>query len=107
MGDELDYTIAMEILAEAATQDVFGSLVRRGLEQLYASKVGDAADRIAEILDVLEHDGYLETCGTDYQFPSHLLKDWWAARFGNHYTPIGQRSPVRNEYELGFAVRNE
>lgn len=106
LGDELDYTIAMEILAEAATQDVFGSHVRRSLEQLYASKVGDAADRIAEVLDVLEHDGYLETCGADYQFPSNLLKDWWAARFGNHYTPIEQRSPVRNEHELGFAVRN-
>lgn len=107
LGDELDYTIAMEILAEAATQDVFGTLARRGLEQLYTSKVADAADRIAEVLDVLEHDGYLDACGTDYRFPSNLLKDWWDARFGNHYTPIEQRSSVRNEQDFGFAVHNE
>ena len=107
LGDELDYTIAMEILAEAATQDVFGPLARRGLEQLYASKVRDVADRIAEVLDVLEHDGYLEACDAEYRFPSNLLKDWWIARFGNHYTPIKQRSLVRNEQGFGFAVRNE
>ena len=107
LGDELDYTIAMEILAEAATQDVFGPFARRGLEQLYASRVGDAADRIAEVLDVLEHDGYLEVCDAEYRFPSNLLKDWWTARFGNHYNPIEQRSPVRNEQCFGFAVRNE
>ena len=107
LGDELDYTIAMEILAEAATQDVFGPLARRGLEQLYASKVRDVADRIAEVLDVLEHDGYLEACDTEYRFPSNLLKDWWTARFGNHYTSIEQRSPLRSEQNFGFAARNE
>ena len=107
LGDELDYTIAMEILAEAAKQDVFGPLARRGLEQLYASRVGDATDRIAEVLDVLEHDGYLEACEADFRFPSNLLKDWWTARFGNHHTPIVQRSLVRNEQSFDFAVRNE
>ena len=107
LGDELDYTIAMEILAEAATQDVFDSLARRGLEQLYAARVSDAADRIAEVLDVLEHDGYLEACDAEYRFPSNLLKDWWASRFGNNYTPIDQRCPVRNKQSFGFAVRND
>ena len=107
LGDDLDYTIAMEILAEAATQDVFGLLARRGLEQLYASRADDAADRIAEVLDVLEHDGYLEARDAEYRFPSNLLKDWWTARFGNHYTPIEQRSLIRNEPGVGFAVRKE
>ncbi len=107
LGDELDYTIAMEILAEAATQQVFGSVARRGLEQLYATRTGDAAERIAEVLDVLEHDGYLEACDAEYRFPSNLLKDWWAARFGNNYAPIEQRCPVRNEQSFGFAVQND
>ena len=107
LGDELDYTIAMEILAEAATQEVFSPLARKGLEQLYASRVRDAAERIAEVLAVLEHDGYLEACNADYRFPSNLLKDWWTARFGNHYTPVEQRSPVRNGQSFGFAVRYE
>ena len=107
LGDELNYTIAMEILAEAATQNVFGSVARRGLEQLYASRIGDAADRIAEVLDVLDHDGYLEVCDAEYRFPSNLLKDWWTSRFGNNYTPIELRSPVRNEQSFGFAVQND
>ena len=107
LGDELDYTIAMEILAEAATQDVFGFVARRSLEQLYIARVSDAAERIAEVLDVLGHDGYLETCDAGYRFPSNLLKDWWDARFGNHYTPLEQRSPVQTEQSFGFAVRNK
>lgn len=107
LGDKLDYTIAMEILAEAATQDVFGSLARRSLEQLYTTRADDATDRIAEVLDVLVHDGYLELCDAGYRFPSNLLKDWWTARFGNHYKPIEQRSSVQNDQNFGFAFRNE
>ncbi len=107
LGDELDYNIAMEILAEAATQDVFGPLARRSLEQMYASRIGDVADRISEVLDILAHDGYLDACDIGYRFPSNLLKDWWTARFGNHYTPIEKRSPVRSEQSFGFAVRNK
>ncbi|MXX02309.1 MAG: AAA family ATPase [Gemmatimonadetes bacterium] len=107
LADELDYSIAKDILSEAATQDVFGPLARRGLEQIYAPRIGNVAGRISEVLGILVHDGYLDTCDAEYRFPSNLLKDWWAARFGNHYSPIEQRSPVRNEQSLGFAVRNE
>lgn len=107
LGDEVEYTIAMEILAEAATQDAFSSLARRGLEQLYDATVSDVADRIAEVLNVLEHDGYLEACNAEYRFPSNLLKDWWTARFGHHYTPIEQRCPVRYEQSFGYADRND
>ena len=54
--------------------------------------VGDAHARIAEILDLLVHDGYLEAAGEDHEFPSRLLKDWWAARFRAHHVPIADRS---------------
>ena len=96
LSDELDFTIAMEILAEAATQNVYDPLAWRGLERIYAPITSNAADRIVEVVDILEHDGYLEACDGEYRFPSNLLKDWWAARFGNHYVPIEQRSPVND-----------
>ena len=62
------------------------------LERLYSAVVNDAAERITDTLDVLVHDGYLEV-GPDggYRFPSHLLKDWWAARFRDHHTPLKDR----------------
>ena len=85
------YTIAMEILAEAATQERFTSLARRALEQLYAPVVADASSHIADVLDVLVHDGYLEDSEDGFRFPSRLLKDWWSARFRDHFTPIEKR----------------
>lgn len=90
--EEESYPIAMQILAEAATQDVFTPGARRCLEQLYSAVVDDAAERITDTLDVLVHDGYLEV-GPDggYRFPSYLLKDWWAARFRDHHTPLESR----------------
>ena len=58
--EDESHTIAMEILAEAATQDVFTPGARRCLERLYARVVDDAQGRIADTLEILIHDGYLE-----------------------------------------------
>ena len=85
------HTIAMEILAEAATQDVFTPRARRCLERLYAKVVDDAPERIADTLEILIHDGYLETSNDGYRFPSRLLKDWWEARFRDHRSPLEDR----------------
>ena len=48
---------------------------------------------IAEALDVLVHDGYLEASDDGHRFPFRLLKDWWAARFRDHHTPVASRIP--------------
>ena len=89
--EEKSYSIVMEILAEAATQEVFTSDAQRCLERLYSAVVDDAAGRIMDALDVLVHDGYLEAGLGGYRFPSRLLKDWWAARFRDHHTPLKSR----------------
>ena len=89
------HTIAMEILAEAATQDVFGPDARRSLETLYCRLGDDAPDRIAEVLEVLVHDGYLEVgdeMSPHHRFPSRLLKDWWSARYRGHHKPLAIRA---------------
>ena len=86
-----NYSIAMEILAEAATQGVFAPAARRRLGQVYANVLDNVPGRISDTLEVLVHDGYLETAGSGYQFPSRLLKDWWSARFRDHHEPLRNR----------------
>ena len=90
MDDEC-YGMAMEILAEAAIRDVFTASARHCLEQLYSQVMIDAPGRITEALAVLEHDGYLETHIDGHHIPFRLLKDWWAARFRDHHTPLESR----------------
>ena len=89
--EDESYSIAMEILAEAATQEVFTPAARRCLERLYSKVTDDAASRIADALEVLVHDGYLEAGDNGHRFPSRLLKDWWSARFRDHHTPLEKR----------------
>ena len=77
-------TIAMEILAESAVQNVFTPDARRCLATKYSALFDDAPDRIADTLELLTYDGYLESRCDGHRFPSRLLKDWWAARFRDH-----------------------
>ena len=89
--DDEDHSIAMEILAEAAVEEVFTPTAHRCLIARYSTVVRDASDRIADTLDVLVHDGYLEAFADGYRFPSRLLRDWWAARFRDHHVPLATR----------------
>ncbi len=89
--EDESFSIAMEILAEAATQEVFTSQSRKCLDALYSELVDDTRARITNVLDVLVHDGYLEPGADGYRFPSRLLKDWWSARFRDHHTPLCSR----------------
>lgn len=89
--EDESHTLAMEILAEAATQDVFTSRARRCLEGLYAKVVDDAPEHIADTLDILIHDGYLEADDNGHRFSSRLLKEWWSARFRDHHSPLEDR----------------
>lgn len=90
--DDASRALAMEVLAEAATQDVFTVAARIRLSELYSRVVEDARGRITEVLDVLLHDGYLID-DRGYRFPFRLLKDWWAARFRDYHVPIERRPP--------------
>jgi hypothetical protein len=94
--DDESYSLAMEILAEAATQEVFTPDARRSLEAAYTRVVQDARTRTTHVLDVLVHDGYLEATGDDHRFCSRLLKDWWSARFRHHHIPLVERLDTRD-----------
>ena len=97
--EDESYSIAMEILAEAAVQDVFTPNARRSLERLYSALENDAPGRITDVLEILVHDGYLEEGNDGYCFPSRLLKDWWSARFRDHHTSLENRPFAR---PIGF-----
>ena len=58
---------------------------------LCAKVIDDAPERIADTLEILIHDGYLEDEDDGHRFPSRLLKDWWSARFRDHYNPLESR----------------
>ena len=91
--EEESLAIAMEVLAEAATQGELTSGTRTRLGELYSRVVSDAHGRITEVFDVLEHDGYLKKRGDVYRFQLHPLRDWLAARFRDHHVPVADRSP--------------
>lgn len=97
--DEDSYRVAMEILAEAAMQNVFTASARRLLERVYAQVIDDVPGCVAEALDMLVYDGYLESTADGYRFPFRLLKDWFAARFRNYHVPLEKRPFARG---LGF-----
>ena len=90
LGDE-EHRLAMEILAEAATVGVFTPDASKRLEALYSAVVDSAGERIADALDVLVHDGYLEPSPEGHRFVSRLLRDWWSARFRDHHVPLAAR----------------
>ena len=90
LGDE-EHRLAMEMLAEAATEEMFTAAARRKLEALYSPVVDDAPQRVADALDVLVHDGYLEPAAGGHRFGSRLLADWWSARFRDHHVPLAKR----------------
>ena len=85
------YPLALEIVTETA---VTGSLDSRRAIMLCESYGVDRSskDMLRDILEVLQHDGYLKQQGESFVFVSNLLCDWWKARFGFSYTPVSERS---------------
>jgi uncharacterized protein len=74
------------ILTETA---VFGQLtipVLKELREEYAAKDACPDDRLAEIMHVLQHDGYLRKTREGYVFESRLLRDWWRKAHEEFYT---------------------
>ena len=86
LGDE-GYTDALSLLSEAVVND--GQLSNKVIE-LYRSEAAEKGegDSVANVLYVLQHDGYLEECEGGYAFVSGLLEDWWTARHGQRFTSI-------------------
>lgn len=91
LGDQ-DYSVAIDLLTETAARD--GVLRERSLAQCrtYLSSLPDRTPtRVADVLHVLEHDGYLARHEDGYRFVSGLVEDWWRARHSHGFVPFGRR----------------
>ena len=97
--DEDGYSVAMKILAEAAIQQVFTTVARRNLIDASTPIMGNAPERLAEAMEVLEHDGYLVADEDGHRFSSRLLRDWWAARFRDHHIPLDPQRTAESPRE--------
>ena len=94
LGEE-GYATAIEMLTEAAVKGVLPRDAIAG----YRGRVRDPHNTEAvpaeHVLNVLEHDGYLEKHGDGHRFVSGLLEDWWRERYGHLAT--GDRPRQRAE----------
>lgn len=83
------HRLAHALLTEAA---VCKQLTHTAAQLLLAHHdCGEYHDPLSAVFDVLEHDGYLVATATGHRFESHLLRDWWAARFGRNHVEVTRR----------------
>ncbi len=90
LGDEI-FPLALELLTEAAVVGLLTAESTRVAVQGYQFGIAVRQQAQRQVLEVLEHDGYLERTENAYRFVSKLLRDWWKARYEFGYTPIAQR----------------
>ena len=89
-----EYQTALELLTEASVSD--GVLSNKAIDKYRkylegTAHTGDNPVVLEDILYLLEHDGYLERQKDYYEFTSELIKDWWRARFGQHFVSFQER----------------
>jgi len=83
--------LALDLLTEAAVSD---GLTPENTTILMQSSQLESPDKaLREVLDVLQHDGYLEWAedGKTWRFVSSLIKDWWKRRFSQGYVSPKER----------------
>ncbi|HEX2094181.1 MAG TPA: hypothetical protein VHG28_17390 [Longimicrobiaceae bacterium] len=82
----------LDLLTEAAVVGQLTPSAIAVIQQEYGLAGRDAADQTREVLEILEHDGYLKRGSGGFAFESKLLRDWWHRRFAAFgYTPALQR----------------
>ena len=84
--------IAIELLTEAAVnQGLLSAESIAGYERYFRGSVEADLIPVVDVLLLLEHDGYLVRARDGYRFVSRLVEDWWRARFGMSFVPLGRR----------------
>jgi len=90
LGKEL-FTMAIDMLTEAAVTGCLTKEAIAGLQKEYALEEGDIGEAQKEVIWVLEHDGYLKRTEKGHVFVSKLLQDWWKNRHGAFFVPVLKR----------------
>ncbi|MDE0147241.1 MAG: AAA family ATPase [Rhodospirillaceae bacterium] len=90
------YPVALEILTATAVE---GRLDGDAVDRYRAhystldGQDGTGVPSVADVLHVLQHDGYLERLAGGYRFVSGLLEDWWRSRYGENFVPVVEAAP--------------
>jgi uncharacterized protein len=90
LGEEI-FQLALEVLTETAVVGQLTVEATNIISQGYEFSSLSVSEAQRQVLEVLEHDGYLERHKDGYRFVSKLLSDWWKARYEFGYTPTSQR----------------
>lgn len=85
------YPLALEIITETAVTGSLDSQRAMKICDSYGIEDRSSKDILRDILEVLQHDGYLKQEGASLVFVSNLLRDWWKAHFDFGYTPVSER----------------
>jgi hypothetical protein len=88
-GDAL--RLAGDLLTQAAIADLVTPEDATLLAEDLVEDDGQRLPVLREVLDILEHDAYLEREPDGWRFRSRLVRDWW--RHGNEmgFVPPGER----------------
>jgi hypothetical protein len=90
LGEEI-FPLALELLTETAVVGHLTAAAMDAISGTYEFSTTTVLEAQKEILEVLEHDGYLVCKGNQYRFVSKLLRDWWKARHGFGYNRASKR----------------
>jgi uncharacterized protein len=107
--DELP--LALDLLTEAAvsgklTDDAIAILAEDAMEPPpramgflpstpTTTMTREQRDRVRNLLDIFEHDGYLRREGDAFVFVSRLVREWWKARFKLGFAAASERRRSR------------
>ena len=81
LGEEL-FTLAVAVLTAVSTSGPMTAAEIHDVCRQYDCHDRTSEEALREVLDVLQHDGYLELADGRYQFVYNLIRDWWRRRFG-------------------------
>jgi uncharacterized protein len=83
----------LDLLTEASATGHLQTEAIEILQRDHGLSGREATDRTREVLEILQHDGYLVAGSDGFRFESQLLRDWWCRRFAAvGYTPALERS---------------
>ena len=74
------------LLTETSVSGVLTASVILELREEYASAESCPDETLAEMLRILQHDGYLRKKNEGYIYESKLLRDWWKKAHEEFYT---------------------
>ncbi len=82
---------AFDMLTEAAVVGRLDNKKIVAFQKEYVQSISNTIESQKEILQVLEHDGYLKKSRGGYVFESRLLKDWWKNIHKTYFIPVLKR----------------